>query len=221
MSYSRRDPILNMVPILDLRPTQMTVGMIEVERKRKAWAAKREDAKDATLASHMVPVVLGPGGERYLTDHHHLARALLEEGQKEVYVTIIGDLRKAERSYFWNMMNYHGWTHPYDPKGRRCGYDELPHTVEGLEDDPYRSLSGALRNLGGYAKDSTAFSEFVWADFFRPRLKRKDIARDFDAALKEAYTLSKAADADFLPGWCGPHDAAPPARKPRARKAAA
>ena len=42
-------------------PTQMTVGMIEVERKRKAWAAKREGAKDATLASHMVPVVLGPG----------------------------------------------------------------------------------------------------------------------------------------------------------------
>ena len=171
MSYSRRDPILNMVPILDLRPTQMTVGMIEVERKRKAWAAKREDAKDATLASHMVPVVLGPGGERYLTDHHHLARALLEEGQKEVYVTIIGDLRKAERSYFWNMMNYHGWTHPYDPKGRRCGYDELPHTVEGLEDDPYRSCRSATStathaaNASSSAKfEPTARSKIAVAD---------------------------------------------------------
>jgi len=216
MFYSRRDPLLHMVPILDLKPTQMTVGMIEVERKRKTWAAKRVEAKNATLETHMVPVALGPGGERYITDHHHLARALWEEGQKEVYVTIIGDLHKADRSYFWNMMNYHGWTHPYDQKGRRCAYEELPKTVAGMADDPYRSLSGALRNIGGYAKDSTPFSEFVWADFFRPRLKRKDVTRDFDAALKEAYRLAKAAEADFLPGWCGPHDADPPAR---ARKA--
>jgi hypothetical protein len=221
MSYSRREPILRMVSILDLRPTQMTVGMIEVERKRRAWAAKREEDKSETLATHMVPVVLGPGGDRYITDHHHLTRALLEEGQKQVYVTIIGDLRKADRSYFWNLMNYHGWTHPYDTKGRRCAYEDLPKTVKDMEDDPYRSLSGALRNIGGFAKDSTAFSEFVWADFFRPRLKRKDVTRDFDAALREAYRMAKRADADFLPGWCGPHDntAEPaPARKPRARK---
>ncbi len=222
MSYSRREPILHMVPILDLRPTQMTVGMIEVARKRKAWAAKRADDKNATLATHMVPVVLGPRDERYITDHHHLTRALLEEGQKDVYVTVIGDLRKADRSYFWNLMNYHGWTHPFDQKGRRCAYEDLPRTVEGMEDDPYRSLSGALRNIGGYAKDSTAFSEFVWADFLRPRFKRKAVTRDFDAALKQAYVMAKAAEADFLPGWCGPHDneAKPtPMKKPRAAKA--
>ena len=213
MSYSRREPILHMVPILDLRPTQMTVGMIEVRRKRKAWVVKRDEAKDASLAAHMIPVVLGPGGERYITDHHHLTRALLEEGQKEVYVTVIGDLRKANSSYFWNLMNYHGWTHPFDQKGQRCAYADLPKTIKGLEDDPYRSLSGALRNIGGYAKDATPFSEFVWADFFRPRFKRKDIARDFDAALNEAYAMAKAADADFLPGWCGPHDSDPPPRK--------
>jgi hypothetical protein len=221
MSYSRRDPILHTVPILELRPTQVTVGMIEVERKRRAWSAKRAEDKAAALVTHMIPVVLGPDGERYITDHHHLARALFEEGQKEVFVTAIGDLRKADPSYFWNLMNYHGWTHPYDQKGRRCDYEDLPKTIQGLADDPYRALVGALRNTGGFAKDSTPFSEFVWADFFRPRFKRKELTNDFEGALKEAYLLAKTAEADFLPGWCGPHDTDPPAKKPRATDAPA
>ena len=78
-----------------------------------------------------------------------------------------------------------------------------------MEDDPYRSLAGELRNIGGFAKDSTPFSEFLWADFLRPRIKTKAIKADFDAALREALTLSKTGDADYLPGWCGPHAYAP------------
>ena len=56
--------------------------------------------------------------------------------------------------------------------------------VEDMNDDPYRSLAGALRRRGGFAKDATPFSEFVWADFFRPRFKRRELAEDFDAKLE-------------------------------------
>lgn len=205
MHYSRRDPVIHPTPIAVLRPTQMTVGLREVERRRQAWRDKDGHGKTAKLESHLVPVVLGPAGERYVTDHHHLARALFEEGQKEVFVTVVGDLSKADREHFWNLMDYHGWTHPYDEKGRRCDYADLPKTVEGLKDDPYRSLAGALRNAGGFAKDATPFSEFVWADFFRNRIKRKTLTEDFEAGLKEAYAVAKSSEADFLPGWCGPH----------------
>jgi len=38
-----RDPILHPLAIDDLRPTQITVGMREVEAKRRAWRAKRGD----------------------------------------------------------------------------------------------------------------------------------------------------------------------------------
>jgi hypothetical protein len=41
-----REPMLTTVPIADLRPTQLTVGMREVEAKRKRWreiAAKRAE----------------------------------------------------------------------------------------------------------------------------------------------------------------------------------
>jgi hypothetical protein len=218
MLYSRRDPVIRPVPILELRPTQMTVGLREVERKRKSWDDK-SDKPDA-LASHMAPVVLGPGGERYITDHHHLTRALFDAGQPQVFVTVVGDLRKADPEHFWTLMDFHGWSHPFDEKGRRCDYDALPKTVEGLKDDPYRSLSGALRRDGGFAKDSTPFSEFVWADFFRSRIKLKDLKRDFDAALAQAMKLAKSADADYLPGWCGPQPEKPAAAKTRRKKAA-
>jgi hypothetical protein len=40
-----REPILHPIPILSLRPTQMTVGMREVEEKRRRWRASRPPSK--------------------------------------------------------------------------------------------------------------------------------------------------------------------------------
>ena len=71
------------------------------------------------------------------------------------------------------MMDYHGWTHPFDARGRRCDYEDLPKTVKEMRDDPYRSLAGELRIIGGFAKDLTPFTEFVWADFFRSASRLK------------------------------------------------
>lgn len=34
---SRREPVLQTAAIVDLRPTQVTVGYREVERKRRRW----------------------------------------------------------------------------------------------------------------------------------------------------------------------------------------
>jgi hypothetical protein len=39
-----REPVLHPIPILSLRPTQMTVGMREVEEKRRRWPAQESDA---------------------------------------------------------------------------------------------------------------------------------------------------------------------------------
>jgi hypothetical protein len=205
MSPSLREPILHPTPILSLRPTQMTLGMTEVQRKRAAWNKKKSEDLAKFLAAHMVPVITGLEGEPYLIDHHHLARALYEEGVRSVFVTVVADLSRLPVEHFWNMMSFHAWVHPYDSKGRRCPYSELPKTVKTMDDDPYRSLAGELRNLGGFAKDSSPFTEFLWADFLRPRIKAKAIKADFASALTKAMTLAKTGDADYLPGWCGPH----------------
>ena len=83
---------------------------------------------------------------------------------------------------------------------------------EGLSDvkvmllrdhDPYRSLAGELRRLGGYAKDMTPFSEFLWADYLRLKLPEKRVRKDCDKALKEALACAHDPEARYLPGWSG------------------
>ncbi len=202
MSYHLREPILRPTQILSLRPTQMTLGMREVAQKRKAWRALAPKKLNDFLDSHMVPVILGPDKAPYLTDHHHLARALHDNGVKSVFTTVIADLRQLDEDAFWTVLDFRAWTHPYDGKGRRRLYSELPKTVEEMTDDPFRSLAGELRRLGGFAKDSTPFSEFLWADFLRRRIRGKVIERDFEAALAQALEFSKSDEAAYLPGFC-------------------
>jgi len=203
---SRREPLLNPVPIAELRPTQMTVGMHEVAERRRDWRQKRGKKASGYLGTHMIPVILGPKGRHYIIDHHHLARALHDDGIKDLLVDVVADLRDLDTESFWFTMDCRGWMHPFDEKGRRRNYDALPKSVADLVDDPYRSLAGELRRAGGYAKDTTPFSEFLWADFLRRRVARKSIVSDFSRALKAALRLAKGAEAAYLPGWCGPAD---------------
>ena len=205
MSYVVREPVLHSTPIVSLRPTQMTVGMREVVEKRKTWRAHDPKQRVQFLRSHMIPVILGPGKEPFVIDHHHLARALHDEGQKDVFVIIVADLHKVEEQAFWTVLDFRAWAHPYDVKGRRRAFSELPKSVKGLKDDPFRSLAGELRRVGGFAKDTTPFSEFLWADFLRRRIKAKSVEKDFAATLEKALALAKSEEASYLPGWCGPH----------------
>ena len=94
--------------------------------------------------------------------------------------------------------------HPFDDKGVRRSHADIPKSVSELIDDPFRSLAGELRRAGGYAKDTTPFSEFLWADFLRRRMKRKAVEDNFSHAIEKALQLAKSADANYLPGWCGP-----------------
>ena len=199
-----REPRLHPVPIMSLRPTQITVGMREVDLKRKSWREHPDRKKPEFLGRHLIPVIWGPKEQFYVIDHHHLARALHDEGVKDVLVAVVADLSKLERGNFWFVLDCHSWMHPFDDDGRRRGYKDIPDNVSKLIDDPYRSLAGELRRAGGFAKDTTPFSEFLWADFFRERIKRKTIERNFAQAVEKALQLAKSTEADYLPGWCGP-----------------
>ncbi|HEX3342018.1 MAG TPA: ParB-like protein [Pseudolabrys sp.] len=199
-----REPMLEFVTIADLRPTQITVGIREVNAKRKLWAEKKGKKGAKFLGTHMIPVILGPKKRHYIIDHHHLARALHEEGVEKVTITVIANLSMLETDAFWVVLDNRNWMHPFDDKGRRRDYKDIPKSVSNLIDDPFRSLAGELRRAGGFAKDTTPFSEFLWGDFLRRRIKRKLIENDFDRALDTAMKLAKSQDAIYLPGWCGP-----------------
>ena len=199
-----REPLLTTVAIKDLRPTQITVGLREVAEKRKRWRETGTRKDEKFLGRHTMPVVLGPRHRHYIIDHHHLALALYEEAVRAVAVTIVANLSALEIDAFWVVMDNRNWMHPFDADGRRRHYGDIPKTVTAMVDDPFRSLAGELRRAGGFAKDTEPFSEFLWADFLRRRLKRKTVERDFAAAVENALELARSKDADYLPGWCGP-----------------
>jgi hypothetical protein len=200
-----REPILRPIPIAELRPTQITVGYREVAEKRRQWRERSGKGAAEFLGRHMAPTVLGPKGRHYLVDHHHLALALHEEKQQDVLAMVLADLSGLSKASFWTYLDNRAWCHPYDADGKRRDFDDIPKTVAGLADDPYRSLAGELRRAGGFAKDTTPFSEFLWADFLRSRVKAGQIRDRFSAALEKALALARSDAASYLPGWCGPH----------------
>jgi hypothetical protein len=152
----------------------------------------------------MMPTVLGPKGHHYIIDHHHLALALHKEGVEEVLVQTIANLSLLDADAFWSVMDARDWVHPYDEDGRRRGFKDIPKSIEAMVDDPFRSLAGELRRVGGFAKETQPFAEFLWADHMRRRMKRSLVEKEFQRAIEKALVFARAPDASYLPGWCGP-----------------
>jgi hypothetical protein len=201
---SAHEPLLNPLPIAELKPTQITVGFHEVKEKRRRFREMSEKGGARFIGRHMIPCVLGPKQRHYIIDNHHLALALHQEGVEAVLVNVVADLSSLTKASFWIYLDNRDWCHAYDAEGRRTDFDAIPGSIDKLEDDPYRSLAGDLRHAGGYSKDLAPFAEFLWADFLRKRIKPKAIEKDYPLALSRGLTLAKSKDAAFLPGWCGP-----------------
>jgi hypothetical protein len=170
------------------------------------WKKKGEKPEDEKfIRKHMIPALAGPKGRFYIVDHHHLSRALHEHGATEVAVVVLARLEHLNKQHFWTFLDNNSWLHPYDGNGKRCPYGELPKTVGDMKDDPYRSLAGELRRAGGFAKEGTPYTEFLWADAIRERIGREAVKDNFDGALEQALKFARSPDAEYLPGWCGPH----------------
>ena len=198
------NPSLQPVEIVDLRPTQISLGMREVQERREQWRERSGKDLEVFLSRHVVPTVMGPKQRHYLLDHHHLIRAMIDEGVKTVMVSVTADLSELSKNSFWVVLDNRSLCHPYDGAGRRRDFDAIPKSIAKMEDDPFRSLAAELRRAGGFAKDPTPFSEFQWADFLRSRIKPQKLRADFAEALTQALALAKGRDAKYLPGWCGP-----------------
>lgn len=184
------DPLSVCVAIFAIRPTQITVGRREVEEKRRRYRAAIA-AGDRPPPHGSIPVVLGPNTAVFALDRHHWLCALLAEGASEVDVHLMDDLSRISHAAFWRVLDGRGWCHPYGARGQRLGFDAIPSSIEDLQDDPFRSLAGALRRKGGFAKNRAPFSEFQWADFLRGQIDPAMVAEDFDRALAAALELAR------------------------------
>ena len=199
MTNPPTEPVL--ARIADLHPTQITVGFREVAQKRLRLRARIRKAGEGRAPKLVAPVVLAPDGALYLIDRHHLACAMKEEGVKRVQIRQVADFSTIAAKDLWSALEARGWCHPYDADGRRRPFSDIPPTLDGLRDDPFRSLASALRRAGGFSKRAAPFSEFAWADFLRTRIPSHTVAMDFDGALDHAMILARTPVARQLPGW--------------------
>jgi hypothetical protein len=199
--------------VQQLHPTQLTVGMIEVDEKRKHFETLSDKELRAALKAIPVPTVLGRNGIHYAIDHHHLGRALWDAKIDTVFADVVLDLSKLTPEQFWLEMARRQYVHPYDHNGVLHGVAAIPDHVSGLIDDPFRSLASYVRHAGGYTKSETPFSEFQWADFFRTRIHQWVTPFQFKAAIDQGVHLARSPDAFVLPGYQGNLAPAPAARK--------
>lgn len=182
-----------------LRPTQFAVGIREVSEKRKKLEARGADAAPERRLS----VILGPGRQLYLHDGHHYAVALHRMGIVRARMAIVSDLSSLDASAFWLALSRRGWARPIDGMGVPRPLEQMPATILALQDDPFRSLAGALRRIGRYVKTDLPYADFVWADFLRRRIAGACVDSDFEAALDDAARLTAGKNARHLPGWQG------------------
>lgn len=184
-----------------LRPTQFAIGWFDVEEKIDNFDVSKKQQKQY-VKNNPVKAVIGPDGEIYVIDRHHLARAALSEEVENLRVMIMADYSKLTEEKFWERMQRKKWVRLIDHKGVERTIAELPRTMAGLRDDPYRSLAYVVRELGGIRKEyKKPFAEFEWADYFRTRIQLEPPPDDLKEVVEEAMKLARHPDAKKLPGY--------------------
>lgn len=171
-----------------MHPTQASLGMLLISCKTAKMNGKSPSKMDSYLKSHQIPAVIGPDGGLYITDHHHLARSLLNSNYHDLNVFICPQIDFSSASSmesFWEMMTTNNLVYLKDNKGDNITSQDIPNSVQAITlDDPFRSLSEYVRDSYGYIKcsDDTAslpqcaggggnppFLEFVWGNLMRTK----------------------------------------------------
>lgn len=142
----------------------------------------------------MKTVVIGPGGQPYLTDGHHTLTSFWEVPgggpDTRVRLRVTGNFADSAPQAFWSEMQSRGWTWLTDADGKPVAPDQLP-TGLGLKqfaNDQYRGVLYFARDVG-YRQDddSPAFQEFYWAQWLRSQTDPALRPADFDLADLPSY----------------------------------
>jgi hypothetical protein len=189
-----------------LRPLQGAVGMEEV--RKKARDIKNGEKTRLDLAYDPIKIVRGPNGLLYVTDHHHGARAWIQDHTMGT-CQIQSDTISTDPTQFWTDLKAKNLVRLADKNGNPITKDQLPDKLRALPDDPYRTLAWRVRKGGGFCRalmtGNTEFAEFQWADWLRTRItpSPREGKNWSDGKREAAIALAKTSAAAGLPGYRG------------------
>ena len=194
------------VTVANMHPAQFALGMIEVQNRAAKIAAMSTHARNAYLATHIAPLVIGPGGTFYPTDRHHLARAMaIAHGESSTLNAVIQEnWSHLSHADFWAAMESAHYVYLFDEHGvGPMAPESLPESILSMKNDPYRGLVWGVKEEGAIGDSDTPFYEFQWAQYFRGLIDESIVTSDFSAATAQAAALARSPAASFLPGYVG------------------
>lgn len=192
-------------PVLALKPTQFSVGVLEVEFKVHELRKMKKNKRAEYVRSKPIPVVISPWEELCVIDHHHFLFACWHANINEVQVEVVKDYSNSQLTYlkFWKKLLRLRYAYLFDQFGEGERHPlYLPDDVRGMADDPYRSLAWIVRKEGGFDNSDVTFAEFQWANFFREhKLLDSQGRRGMQKAVPRAIRLAHSKKASGLPGF--------------------
>ena len=200
------DQPLVQVPIAQLQPTQMCVGLAEVRSRQLDFSEESGDQRRRYLRSKPVPLVRNSSGLFWMMDRHHRLRGLIELAPESIAFGYIAlEVSSDDRTLVLEELERRGWLYLHD--GRGLGPSPataLPSTLHGLQDDPYRSLVWKLKKEGCIEPEPLIpFHEFRWGAWLRSRSLPPFSSTHLDSALPAARALVGSRAASHLAGWKG------------------
>ncbi|MFM2080010.1 MAG: hypothetical protein RLZZ219_692 [Cyanobacteriota bacterium] len=198
------------VPLAELQPTQLCVGLAEIRSRQRDFAGDSIEERRRYLQRKPTPLVRSAAGELWMVDRHHRLRALMElDPDASAFGYVALQLRVAERAEVLAELHQRGWLYLYD--GRGLGPQPptaLPRRLTETHDDPYRSLVWKLKREKVIAPAPLIpFHEFRWGAWLRSRSLPPFSSERLEPALPSARALARSAAARHLAGWVGPqHD---------------
>ncbi|APD47326.1 chromosome partitioning protein ParB [Synechococcus sp. CS-602] len=190
------------LPLRRLQPTQFCLGLAEVRARANDFRLESIESRRRYLKSRPVPVAVSSAGEHWMIDRHHRLRALLDvDPSGTVFCAVVLELKGASRLHCLEELNRRGWLYLQDGQGNGpYAPEQLPQSLEAMQDDPYRSLVWKLKQEGLIkAQPAVPFLEFHWGAWLRRQALPPFSSSELDPALVQARLLVRSRAGSGIP----------------------
>jgi hypothetical protein len=157
---------------------------IRMEKLKKEIERRSEQDFLSFMRKHnrIEPIVIGPGGAFYITDRHHLARALYDLGEATTYCKVLDNLSGLQPDAFWKHMEDSNGVYLKDHQGNVITPRDLPTSIK---ESSATILSAVWPEQSGSLADSVAIikmspTEIIWSSngqIIFARAGRKRVSR--------------------------------------------